>query len=220
MNKLPLPNQTSSDKSPRRLSWDKATNFLGSLQPCRPSRWCRDLRCSHCAGVHRRHFISEVILQHSRTPFELLITIGHTDATKLMAWIHLKQLGRAIAVAQGKVPGPNIRVLSMNENHYPHVHILASRAYSIAIHRRGLLGLEPQNRPHTARLWDMPINLKTDPIIDIDGIAGYLFDRNYLPTICMDTRPPRLRLLASSKGPKLGFPPRYRAVLSIGEQLI
>ncbi|MDZ4084165.1 MAG: hypothetical protein U1E10_14575 [Bdellovibrionales bacterium] len=142
-----------------------------------------------------------------------MITYGLTAPSGPLAWTHLKRLGHLATVAHGRVPGANVRVLSMSEGRYPHVHILSSSAYLDSIQRRGLI--RPINSMKRLYLIaDLQIDLKIDLVNDVSGLAGYLFDKNYLPTMCMVGRPPRLRLLASSKGPRLGFPSKSKGKIS------
>lgn len=206
-------NQLSQNDLLISIGSDLATNFRPRGIPCRVNRWCRSPICSHCSSIHRRHFINEVVFQHSKLPFEFLITFGLTAPSGLLAWTHLKRLGQVATFAHGRVPGAHVRILSMSEGLYPHVHILSSGPYFRSIERRGRIQpIDSKKRIYVVA--DLQIDLKIDPVNDISGLAGYLFDKNYHPTLCMASRPPRLRLLASSKGPRLGFPSNQKGKIS------
>lgn len=197
--------QTRSETVPTSICWEQAVNSRPRPKACRPSRWCRDLRCDHCAEIHRKHFITEVNRQHSKVPYAWFVTIDFRGPIDFTVWSKLAMMSRSWTKAHGASPGPNFRVLAVGGAHgHPHLHVVGSEQYGSTIARR--LGVDLTEGSHEITLGTMKVNLVIKAIDDIEGLAGYLFDKNYRVTATHPDKPPRLRLLTSSKGPKLGFP--------------
>lgn len=197
--------QTRSETVPTGICWERAVNSRPRPKACRPSRWCRDLRCDHCAEIHRKHFITEVNRQHSKVPYAWFLTIDFRGAIDFTVWSKLAMMSRLWTKAHGASAGSNFRVLAISRRHdHPHLHIAASDQYGHTIARR--LGITLAAGSHDIFLEQTPVNLDIQVVDDIERLAGYLFDENYRVTAIRPDKPPRLRLLTSSKGPRLGFP--------------
>lgn len=197
--------QTRSETVPTSICWEQAVNFQSRSKACRPSRRCRDLNCDQCTEIHRKHFIAEVNRQHAKVPYAWFLTIDFRGAIDFTVWSKLAMMSRSWTKAHGVLPGPNFRILAVGDRHgHPHLHVVASEQYGQTIARR--LGISLVEGSQELTLDSVKVNLDIKPVDDIEGLAGYLFDRNYRLTAINPDKPPRLRLLTSSKGPKLGFP--------------
>lgn len=187
----------------RSDSWELFNSPGGALNSrlkikCKSSFLCKRMTCSSCQSIRRARFVKYGLkhCQMNQLSTHLIITWKKASFEK-DPWQELLSSNRILSQSiSSKRAGHFIKVISLSmENKTPHVHYVVSKSTAKKITRV------------SREKWrnNLVICEKLIKKNQIENVLGYLFDRNYIPSILDSERPKGVRLLTASRPMKTGF---------------
>lgn len=168
---------------------------------CSARRPCHRLvKCSDCTFRRREYFIS-ACYGHAKACGLLderpnHLTLSFLDPGEAFSWIRLDDARRALLKPFNGKLGSFIKCWAIEPlTDLPHLHLIVGSTRTELI-----LELVRQFGPTGT-------NLHVQRVTSLEGLLGYLFDMNFIPTYCDKRRPRGYRLLTASRGFPCGFPP-------------
>jgi hypothetical protein len=158
---------------------------------------CKEVRCTKCLQRRRKYFISRGYLHykdHDLSSFSTVAWVGkkYKNTPWQVLALHQKTFSKKCSGAKF---GHYVRVGAVGKENTPHLHLVH--------HPRAVKKLERICK----KLWGTnDCHLTTKPVISPLRLLGYLFDRNFEPSVLDVNRPKRMRILSASRPMSVAFP--------------
>lgn len=181
----------------------RATLKSGSQVICSVRRPCKRMRCPRCISIRRWFFLRSASRYSEAAGLNHHVVISWPLEDKESPWLKLVAGRRNILSPLSGHRGKYVQVFALGlKCRTPHVHLVVGEKLS-----RRLVRVVRSSILFCPRV-------KVDDIWDSEGLFGYLFDQNFLPSFNDSERPRYIRLISSSRGMKCGFP-TYRERLEL-----
>ena len=156
---------------------------------------CKRMTCSHCKKRRRHFFVQSGVLFALEKNLTEHLTLSWIPLKNQDSWRLLSQrMGTLAKALSGVKPGPYIRVCSIGPRKCPHVHFLVSKETA----RKICLVAK--------RKWPRRSPISQTKVFNPEGLLGYFFDHNFLPSFLDSERIRRMRLISASRPMICGFP--------------
>ncbi len=162
---------------------------------CKPKFRCKRMSCRRCRAIRRAYLIVSggSLIRSQGECSHLILSWINSDNDP---WKVLLERAYAVIKALSHKVSFFIRFLSLGErSETPHLHMIIKATEENIV--RNLVKLKSLNCKH---------RIHCSSIYDPEGLLGYLFDQNFIPSFFHNDRPKGIRLISGSRKIKYGFP--------------
>lgn len=190
------------------MSSQETLNSRKSKILCSYYRPCKRMTCENCRKTRREYFVDSGLILAKKHNLNTHLIISWNWSKCDENWLKLSDnVSRLSKKMSGIRIKPYIRVISIGEQGNPHIHFLTNSQTSEKI----ITSAYKLWSPESLVIYQSEANYP-------EGLLGYFFDQNFIPSYLDSNRIKGIRLLAASRPMRCGFP-TYRDLQNLSTTL-